>query len=101
MEQLTQLTADFSSAVWGLPLLILLIGGGLYLLIRSRFETFRLIGHAFQVLSGRLRFYQECVGFHEEPQCAAVCPVDCCVPDDSHVESEEVLLGKQRFMHPE
>lgn len=53
MEQLTQLTADFSSAVWGLPLLILLIGGGLYLLIRSRFETFRLIGHAFQVLSGK------------------------------------------------
>ena len=24
----------------------------------------------------------ECIGFHEEPQCAAVCPVDCCVPDD-------------------
>ena len=43
----------------------------------------------------------ECMGFHEEPQCAAVCPVDCCVPDDSHVETEEVLLGKQRFMHPE
>ncbi|WP_418603339.1 alanine/glycine:cation symporter family protein [Hwangdonia sp.] len=53
MEQLTQLTADFSSAVWGLPLLILLIGGGLYLLIRSRFGTFRLIGHAIQVLRGR------------------------------------------------
>jgi ferredoxin len=43
----------------------------------------------------------ECVGFHEEPQCAAVCPVDCCVPDDLHVETEEVLLAKQRFMHPE
>ena len=43
----------------------------------------------------------ECVGFHEEPQCAAVCPVDCCVPDDDHVETEEVLLAKQRFMHPE
>ena len=53
MKQLTQLTADLSSAVWGLPLLILLIGGGLYLLIRSRFQTFRLIGHAFQVLSGK------------------------------------------------
>ena len=53
MEQLTQLTADFSSVVWGLPLLILLIGGGLCLLIRSRFETFRLIGHAFQVLRGK------------------------------------------------
>jgi ferredoxin len=43
----------------------------------------------------------ECKGFHDEPQCAAVCPVDCCVPDDNHVESEEILLGKQRFMHPE
>lgn len=43
----------------------------------------------------------ECKGFHDEPQCAAVCPVDCCVPDDAHVETEEELLAKQRFMHPE
>ncbi|WP_339918101.1 4Fe-4S dicluster domain-containing protein [Yeosuana marina] len=43
----------------------------------------------------------ECKGFHNEPQCAAVCPVDCCVPDDNHVETEEQLLAKQRFMHPE
>ncbi|MFM1877463.1 MAG: hypothetical protein RLZZ241_329 [Bacteroidota bacterium] len=43
----------------------------------------------------------ECKGFHEEPQCAAVCPVDCCIPDDNNVESEEDLLAKQRFMHPE
>jgi ferredoxin len=21
----------------------------------------------------------ECKGFHDEPQCAAVCPVDCCI----------------------
>ena len=42
----------------------------------------------------------ECMGFHEEPQCAAVCPVDCCVPDEDHVESEETLLTKQAFMHP-
>ena len=41
----------------------------------------------------------ECVGFHEEPQCAAVCPVDCCVPDPDHEESEEVLLGKKEKMH--
>ena len=41
----------------------------------------------------------ECQGFHEEPQCAAVCPVDCCVPDEDHVETEEELLAKQRFMH--
>ena len=41
----------------------------------------------------------ECKGFHDEPQCAAVCPVDCCVPDQDNVETEEELLGKQRFMH--
>ena len=43
----------------------------------------------------------ECKGFHEEPQCAAVCPVDCCVPDDDVVETEEELLAKQSFMHNE
>ena len=43
----------------------------------------------------------ECVGFHAEEQCAAVCPVDCCVPDEDIVETEDELLGKQRFMHPD
>lgn len=41
----------------------------------------------------------ECVGFHEEPQCAAVCPVDCCVPDPDHVESEDELLAKKAKLH--
>ena len=41
----------------------------------------------------------ECVGFHDEPQCAAVCPVDCCVDDPGHRESEEDLLAKKAFMH--
>ena len=41
----------------------------------------------------------ECEGFHEEPQCAAVCPVDCCVPDADHVESKEQLLEKNAKMH--
>ncbi len=41
----------------------------------------------------------ECVGFHEEPQCAAVCPVDCCVPDPEHEESEEELLKKKGTLH--
>ena len=43
----------------------------------------------------------ECVGFHDEPQCAAVCPVDCCIPDDNNVENEDILNRKQQFMHPE
>jgi ferredoxin len=41
----------------------------------------------------------ECVGFHDEPQCAAVCPVDCCVDDPEHRESKERLLSKKDFMH--
>ena len=41
----------------------------------------------------------ECVGFHDEPQCAAVCPVDCCVDDENFRESEEVLLAKKAKMH--
>ena len=41
----------------------------------------------------------ECVGFHDEPQCAAVCPVDCCVDDPDHRESEEELLAKKDFLH--
>jgi len=41
----------------------------------------------------------ECVGFHEEPQCAAVCPVDCCVPDPDRVESKEFLLERKARLH--
>ena len=41
----------------------------------------------------------ECVGFHDEPQCAAVCPVDCCVDDPDHRETEEELTAKKEFMH--
>lgn len=41
----------------------------------------------------------ECTGFHEEPQCAAVCPVDCCVPDPDHVETEEILLSRKESLH--
>ncbi|MBX2877214.1 MAG: 4Fe-4S dicluster domain-containing protein [Saprospiraceae bacterium] len=41
----------------------------------------------------------ECVGFHEEPQCAAVCPVDCCVPDPDREEEEAVLLERKDRLH--
>ena len=41
----------------------------------------------------------ECQGFHEEPQCAAVCPVDCCVPDEMYVETVEELMAKKEKMH--
>jgi len=45
--------AQFSSFIWGLPLLCLLIGGGLFLLFYSRFLPFRYLGHAIKVLRGK------------------------------------------------
>lgn len=38
----------------------------------------------------------ECVGHYDDSQCAAVCPVDCCVPDEDHKESREQLMEKYR-----
>ena len=43
----------------------------------------------------------ECVGFFDEAQCAAVCPVDCCVTDPDHQETEEQLLEKKKRLHGE
>lgn len=42
----------------------------------------------------------ECVGSHESSRCAAVCPVDACVPDPAHKENRETLLAKWRKLHP-
>ena len=41
----------------------------------------------------------ECIGFFDEPQCAAVCPVDVCVLDEDNKESEAELLDKKNFLH--
>lgn len=43
----------------------------------------------------------ECVGFHDHEACAAVCPVDCCVPDPANPETQGVLLARARTLHPE
>lgn len=44
----------------------------------------------------------ECVGHYDEPQCAAVCPVDnCCLPDAAFPESVEALLDKARALNPD
>ncbi len=43
----------------------------------------------------------ECVGFYDHEACAAVCPVDCCIPDPANVENEGVLLARARKLHPE
>ncbi len=47
------LVAQFSSWVWGIPLLLLLIGGGLYLFIYSGLIPFKYMGHAIAILRGK------------------------------------------------
>lgn len=53
IEFLQNFIGDLASFLWGLPLLILLIGGGFYLIIRSNFLQFRYFGHAINVLRGK------------------------------------------------
>ena len=43
----------------------------------------------------------ECVGHFDEEQCAAVCPVDCCVPDPNIVETESLLLKRAETIFPD
>ncbi|MHA7058755.1 alanine/glycine:cation symporter family protein [Aquimarina sp. M1] len=45
--------AEFSSWIWDWPLLILLIGGGLFFLIYSRFTPFLYFRHAINILRGK------------------------------------------------
>ncbi len=50
---LQSLVSEFSSWVWGIPLLILLIGGGLFLFIYSGLVPFRYLGHGIAILRGK------------------------------------------------
>ena len=43
----------------------------------------------------------ECVGFFAQEQCAAVCPVDCCIPDANNPETEAQLIVRAQQLHPD
>lgn len=45
--------ASFVAFVWGTPLLILLVGGGLFLLITSRAQPYRHLSHSVDLLRGK------------------------------------------------
>lgn len=56
MEVLTTLEAllvKFGEIAWGPWLLILILGGGFYFLVSSRFLPFRYLGHGFAILTGK------------------------------------------------
>ncbi len=44
----------------------------------------------------------ECIGFFEEAQCAAVCPIEkTCIPDPDCVEEKSALMAKKVQLHGE
>ncbi len=53
MDVLDRVIAGFSEFMWGMPLLILLLGGGLYFTLYSRFVPFRYFRHGLDVLRGK------------------------------------------------
>lgn len=53
MDTLDEIIASIASLAWGLPLLLILIGGGTYLLVRIRFLPFRHLSHAIAILRGK------------------------------------------------
>lgn len=40
----------------------------------------------------------ECEGHFDEPQCIAVCPVDCIIKDPERIETKEKLLEKYKML---
>ncbi len=53
MEQIAQGLSAAASWAWGTPLVILLLGGGAYLTLRSRFLPFLGLRHATDIIRGR------------------------------------------------
>jgi AGCS family alanine or glycine:cation symporter len=53
LDTLNTLLAAFASHAWGTPLLVLLVGGGVFLLISSRGRPYRHLGHSLALLRGK------------------------------------------------
>ena len=53
MQWLESITSAFSNLVWGMPMIILLVGGGIFFTVYSRMLPFRYIKHGFSLLTGK------------------------------------------------
>jgi len=53
MNAFEQLIVDGAGFVWGTPLLVVLLGGGAFFMLYSRFLPFRYFKHAIHVLQGK------------------------------------------------
>ncbi len=53
MESVEVALAAFADFMWGPPLVVLLVGGGLFFMVHSRLMHFRYLGHSFDLLRGK------------------------------------------------
>ena len=49
----------------------------------------------------RSDYCTECVGHFSEPQCIAVCPVNCIIKNPDHLETEAQLFSKYKKLTEE
>lgn len=54
MEKFSQLLSDVTGVVWGIPMILLLLGGGIYITIRLGFFQFRHFPHIIQQTFGKI-----------------------------------------------
>ena len=52
MDQVEAALSAFAEFMWGPPLVVLLVGGGLFFMVHSRLMHFRYFGHSFDLLRG-------------------------------------------------
>ncbi len=52
MSQIEAAVAAYTNFMWGLPLVILLVGGGLFFMVHSRLRHFRYFSHSIGLLKG-------------------------------------------------
>lgn len=53
LDTVDRTLTSFSGFIWNWPLLVLLLGGGLFFLLYSRLLPYRYFGHAIQIVRGR------------------------------------------------
>ncbi len=53
LEKTGEFIVQSANIIWGTPLLIVLLGGGLFFLVYSRLAPLRFIGHAISILTGK------------------------------------------------
>jgi AGCS family alanine or glycine:cation symporter len=54
LQQLEQFFNAWADLMWGTPLVVLLVGGGLFFMFYSGFGPYKYFGHALRLLSGKL-----------------------------------------------